>query len=441
MGELTRKLPAHIQKIYYPIDRREYVQRAIITVHPEAIVLVEAEIWPNFLWRARELRIPTFLVNARLSERSFRGYRRFGFLFQQIFGSFAGVGCQNETDAERLRKLGCRPEACLEEADRASRRTQIARDACRPVEIQQRKRGTRVADDVPARSATVLAREASIIDRFRSLGHPFAKAVSRDPVVDDAAHVMDVTFIVDPGPIARIGEVAVRGTQGIDPAVVRSFIYTKPSDPYSPKALSDMRRSIAKVESLGSVRVREGEALDADGNLPIFADVTDRERNLIGGAARYSTIDGPGIRAYYANRNLFGGGETLRIDGDLYYLGNDLYAAQRKLAGIDSNGLGGRLSGTFVKPALWGTRNDLVANVFASREAQQSYVSDAAGGTLAIRHRFSDTFFAQLGVEGQVGRSQDRNLSRRRIQHQDCHEGKRGPRDQRAEGRYRLRTP
>src|SRR5262249_14578582 len=122
--------------------------------------------------------------------------------------------------------------------------------------------------------------------------------------------------------------------------------------PYSPKALSDMRRSIAKVENLGSVGVREGDALDADGNLPIFAHVTERERNLIGGAARYSTIDGPGIRAYYANRNLFGGGETLRIDGDFYYLGNDLYAAQRKLAGIDSNGLGGRLSGTFVKPAL-----------------------------------------------------------------------------------------
>src|SRR5580765_4729481 len=111
MAELNRKLPSHIQKIYYPVDRRSSVQRSIATIHPQAIVLVEAEIWPNFLWRARELRIPTFLVNARLSERSFRGYRRFGFLFRQIFGSFAGVGCQNETDAERLRKLGCRPEA------------------------------------------------------------------------------------------------------------------------------------------------------------------------------------------------------------------------------------------------------------------------------------------------------------------------------------------
>jgi 3-deoxy-D-manno-octulosonic-acid transferase len=111
MAELQRKLPSHIQKVYYPIDRRAYVCRAILTLHPEAIVLVEAEIWPNFLWRAQELHIPVFLVNARLSARSYRGYRRFGFLFRPLFASLAGIGCQNENDAERLRELGCQPEA------------------------------------------------------------------------------------------------------------------------------------------------------------------------------------------------------------------------------------------------------------------------------------------------------------------------------------------
>lgn len=111
MGELRKKLPAHIEKIYYPIDRRGYVSRAWSVIHPEAVVLIEAEIWPNFLWRLRDQRIPVFLVNARLSERSFRGYKRFGFLFRPLFASFAGVGAQNEADAARLRQLGCRPEA------------------------------------------------------------------------------------------------------------------------------------------------------------------------------------------------------------------------------------------------------------------------------------------------------------------------------------------
>lgn len=111
MGELRAKLPTNIAKIYYPIDRLLYVSRALKSIHPMAIVLVEAEIWPNFLWRARDMGIPLFLVNARLSARSYRGYKRLGFLFRPIFASFAGVGAQNEEDAARLRELGCRPEA------------------------------------------------------------------------------------------------------------------------------------------------------------------------------------------------------------------------------------------------------------------------------------------------------------------------------------------
>src|SRR5688572_6971310 len=111
MAVLNERLPSHIHKVYYPIDRRGCVKRALAAIHPDAIVLIEAEIWPNFLWVAQEYGIKRFLVNARLSERSFRGYRRYGFLFRSLFAGFCGVGCQNEADAARLRQLGCRPEA------------------------------------------------------------------------------------------------------------------------------------------------------------------------------------------------------------------------------------------------------------------------------------------------------------------------------------------
>jgi 3-deoxy-D-manno-octulosonic-acid transferase len=110
MGELKRKLPPQVGKIYYPVDRRSYVSRAQSLVKPEAIVLVEAEIWPNFIWRAQQQRTPVFLVNARLSDRSYRGYKRFGFLFRPLFATFAGVGAQSEADIERLVELGFRRE-------------------------------------------------------------------------------------------------------------------------------------------------------------------------------------------------------------------------------------------------------------------------------------------------------------------------------------------
>jgi len=111
MAELYEYLPVHISKIYFPVDKRSCVVRALRTIKPQAIVLVEAEIWPNFIWRAKALGVPLFLVNARLSPRSFPRYKRFGFLFRPLFASFAGVGAQNEADAARLREVGCRPEA------------------------------------------------------------------------------------------------------------------------------------------------------------------------------------------------------------------------------------------------------------------------------------------------------------------------------------------
>ncbi len=111
MSELKRRLPVHIAKIYYPIDRRKHVQRALGLFNPEAMIFVEAELWPNMLWGLQRRGIPYFLVNARISERSFRGYRRAGFLFRKLFAGFAGVGVQSEADATRLRALGCRDEA------------------------------------------------------------------------------------------------------------------------------------------------------------------------------------------------------------------------------------------------------------------------------------------------------------------------------------------
>jgi len=111
MAELEQRLPRHIGKFYYPIDRRKYVARAVNVIGPEAVILIEAEIWPNFFWRLRDRGTPIILVNARLSDRSYRGYKRLGFVFRPLFASLAAVGAQNEEDAARLRELGVRPEA------------------------------------------------------------------------------------------------------------------------------------------------------------------------------------------------------------------------------------------------------------------------------------------------------------------------------------------
>ncbi|MGI6346826.1 MAG: 3-deoxy-D-manno-octulosonic acid transferase [Limisphaerales bacterium] len=110
MAELTKKLPPEITKVYYPIDWNRAVKKALDTFRPEAIVLIEAEIWPNFLWEAQRRQIPLFLFNARLSRRSFGRYLKAGFIFRNIFSSFTTIGVQDKLDRQRLIALGAAPE-------------------------------------------------------------------------------------------------------------------------------------------------------------------------------------------------------------------------------------------------------------------------------------------------------------------------------------------
>lgn len=258
----------------------------------------------------------------------------------------------------------------------------------------------------PAPTARILGAEARIIDRFRALGHPFAKVIGREPVIDHPNHAIDMTFTVDAGPKAGLGTVTISGSSGVDPAVIRSFVYTKEGDPYSPQAVSNIKKTVGNIEALGSIRVREGKELDANGNLPLDVEVGDRPPRLIGFSTQYSTQDGPGIKAYWAHRNLFGGGERLRIDADLYYTSRPDSAPDKK-KDLDWSDLGGKLSLSFIKPALWGTRNDLLVDVAAARESTDGYTSRWVNGTVAIRHRFTDKFSMQGGIEVERGQTSD----------------------------------
>jgi 3-deoxy-D-manno-octulosonic-acid transferase len=91
---------------YFPYDLLPVVRRVTRRVAPDLVILVETDIWPNFLFEMQRRRVPVFLVNARLSERSWRRYRRLVGLVRPLFGTLARVCTQTGRDAERFRQLG-----------------------------------------------------------------------------------------------------------------------------------------------------------------------------------------------------------------------------------------------------------------------------------------------------------------------------------------------
>lgn len=91
---------------YLPYDLPFAVNRFLRHFSPAFGLLMETEIWPNLLASARRHGVPVALVNARLSERSARGYGRFAALTRPAFASLAGVAAQTAADAARLTALG-----------------------------------------------------------------------------------------------------------------------------------------------------------------------------------------------------------------------------------------------------------------------------------------------------------------------------------------------
>jgi 3-deoxy-D-manno-octulosonic-acid transferase len=95
---------------YFPFDWRWTVRRALKAVNPAAVLIMETELWPNFLRECNARRIPVALVNGRISRQSFRRYRLIKFFLRRVLSSLSLAVMQSETDLERLKALGMASE-------------------------------------------------------------------------------------------------------------------------------------------------------------------------------------------------------------------------------------------------------------------------------------------------------------------------------------------
>jgi 3-deoxy-D-manno-octulosonic-acid transferase len=107
--ETLRELHGESARIaWLPYDYPGAVRRFLEHFRPRLGVLMETEIWPNLLAACASHGVPVLLANARMSEKSALGYRRWSALARPAFASLAAVCAQSEEDAQRLRALGAR---------------------------------------------------------------------------------------------------------------------------------------------------------------------------------------------------------------------------------------------------------------------------------------------------------------------------------------------
>ncbi len=103
------RLTAEDVLIFFPLEFWPVMARMVARVRPRAAVIVETEIWPNFLYALARRGIPCVLANGRISQKSFERYRLARPFMRDVLGCFTQCNMQTEHDAERLRALGAPP--------------------------------------------------------------------------------------------------------------------------------------------------------------------------------------------------------------------------------------------------------------------------------------------------------------------------------------------
>ena len=97
--------------MYNPLDFPSFVKSAFAVIRPRAVVLAESEIWPCFIRRCKAKKIPLFLANARMSDRSAPRYRKAKWFFGEVFSSFSRIFAQRDLDRERCIAAGADPRS------------------------------------------------------------------------------------------------------------------------------------------------------------------------------------------------------------------------------------------------------------------------------------------------------------------------------------------
>lgn len=303
-------------------------------------------------------------------------------------------------DASALEALEARPEADQATVDitiDTGPRFRIGSIAIRPPGAQQSLPGIDraelgIAPGDPADAAAIIAAQNKLLDQLRKEGHALATIKDREVIIDHATREAEVTFVAEPGPLAKMGPVRFTGTEKVDTVWLQRRVPFKEGEPYSPAKVEELRGKLTSLGTFNAVRLKPATELDANGELPIEAELTDRLQRSIGFGVSYETQLGFAVEGFWVHRNLFGQAESLRLSGEINHIGQG-YA-------ILDTGFAFRTA--FRKPDWWLPGQDLRLEAAALREVVPAYTRKAATFYGGFDRIFSPRWQGRLGLAAEI---------------------------------------
>lgn len=164
-----------------------------------------------------------------------------------------------------------------------------------------------------ADGATLQSNQLKFLNGLWENGFPAARIVGRYAEADFEAGTTSVTYEFDSGAEAIFGDAVVTGVDRTKEDYIRKLITWDTGSVYEKSKTLTFRDQLASSNLFESIDVAPGPTQE-DGTTPILVGLTERKHRTIGAGVSFSTSEGPGVRVFYENRNLFKRAERFRID-------------------------------------------------------------------------------------------------------------------------------
>lgn len=223
--------------IYFPLDIAWVVNQMLSLVRPDVFVLVETELWPNFLAACQKRGVSSLMVNGRISPRSFGPYRKTSFFWRGVLQNVAAAGMISEVDAFRLISMGM-------DRDRVTVLGNAKYDALAAMASPA------LHEDI-ARRLNVQGAEQFLV---AGSTHPGEEEVIIRVYQELLSHYHQMRLIIVPRHIERTGEVLrLLGKSGLDDVITVSAINAGRSRRDEKVIVVDVIGELFKVYSLAAV--------------------------------------------------------------------------------------------------------------------------------------------------------------------------------------------
>ncbi|MEJ6403359.1 autotransporter assembly complex protein TamA [Yoonia sp. 2307UL14-13] len=225
------------------------------------------------------------------------------------------------------------------------------------------------------------------LNAWRDIGHPRVRVADQAVIARHQENRLDVEVALAPGPQLTFGALNVSGNEDVRTERIRAIAGLPTGEVYSPDALDKAESRLRRTGAFDSVAFTIADRNGPNNTLPINAQILESKPRRIGVGLELSSVDGITTSAFWLHRNLLGGAERLRVDGEVSGIGGET-------GGIDY-----ALRGKFSRPATFGPDTDYFLRGEISREDEPDYLLDK----IAVETGFTRIVTDDLTVEYGVG--------------------------------------